>query len=72
MEGIELTKQVKIRTQRKETYKYLGILEVDAIKKVEMKEKLKMSYWREPENNSKWNCITENCYILICRIITTQ
>ena len=40
MEGIELPKARKIRTLRKkEIYKYLGILEVDTIKQVEMKEK---------------------------------
>ena len=41
-EGMELPKQEKIRTLgEKETYKYLGILEVDTIKQVEMKEKLR-------------------------------
>ena len=39
-EGMELVNQEKIKTPReKETYKYLGIFEVDAIKQVEMKEK---------------------------------
>ena len=38
-EGIELPNQEKIKTFReKETYKYLGILEADTIKQVEMKE----------------------------------
>ena len=38
--GIELPNQEKIRTLgEKETNKYLGILEVDAIKQVEMKGK---------------------------------
>ena len=38
-EGIELPNQEKIRTLgEKETYKYLGILEVGTIKQVEMKE----------------------------------
>ena len=42
MEGIELPNQEKIRTIREnETYKFLGILEADTIKQVEMKEKLK-------------------------------
>ena len=37
----------KIRTLgEKETYKYLDILEVDAIKQVEMKEKIKKEYLR--------------------------
>ena len=39
-EGTELSNQEKIRTLvEKETYKYLGILEADTIKKVEIKEK---------------------------------
>ena len=38
-EGIERPNQEKIRTLVKETYKYLGILDADAIKQVEMKEK---------------------------------
>ena len=37
---MQLPNQEKIRTfGKKETYKYLGILEADAIKQVEMKEK---------------------------------
>ena len=39
-EGVELPKQVVIRTLgEKETYKYLGIMEADTIKQAEMKEK---------------------------------
>ena len=47
-EGIELQNQEKMRTfGEKETYKYLGILEADTIKQVEMKEKIKKRYlWR--------------------------
>ena len=41
-DGMELPNQDKIRTLwEKETYKYLGILEADTIKQVEMKEKIK-------------------------------
>ena len=41
-EGMELANQDKIRTiGEKEPYKYLGILEADTIKQVEMKEKIK-------------------------------
>ena len=41
-EGMKLANQDKIRTFReKETYKYLDILEIDTIKQVEMKEKIK-------------------------------
>ena len=45
---MELPSHEKIRTLgEKETYKYLGILEVDIIKQVEMKEKIKKEYlWR--------------------------
>ena len=40
-EGIELPNQERIRMLReKETYKFLGILEADIIKVVEMKEKV--------------------------------
>ena len=47
-EGIELPNQEKIRAfGEKETYKYLGILEVDTIKQVKMKEKkIKIEYLR--------------------------
>ena len=40
-DGIELPNQGKIRTLvENETYKYLGILEADTIKKEEMKDKI--------------------------------
>ena len=46
-DGMELPNQDKIKTLReKETYKYLGILEADTIKQVEMKEKIKKEYLR--------------------------
>ena len=42
---MELPNQDKIRTLReKKTYKYLGILEANTIKQVEMKEKIKKEY----------------------------
>ena len=44
---MELPNQDKIRTfGEKEAYKYLGILEADTIKQVEMKEKIKKEYLR--------------------------
>ena len=44
---MELPNQDKIRMLReKETYKYLGILEADTIKQVEMKDKIKKEYLR--------------------------
>ena len=49
-EGIKLPNQDKVRKLgEKETYKYLGILEVDTIKHVEMKGKIK----RIPQENEK-------------------
>ena len=46
-DGMELPNQDKIRTLRKkETYKYLGILEVDTTKQEGMKEKIKKEYLR--------------------------
>ena len=46
-DGIEIWNQDKIRTfEEKETYKYLGILEADTIKKVELKDKIKKKYLR--------------------------
>ena len=50
-EGVELPNQVVIRTfAEKDTYKYLGILEADTIKQVEMKEKIKKEYLRRIQN----------------------
>ena len=46
-DGIELPNQDKIRTLgEKETNKYLGILETDTVKQVEMKEKIQKEYLR--------------------------
>ena len=46
-DGIELPNQDKIRTlTENETYKYLGNLEADAIKQVEMKDKIQKEYFR--------------------------
>ena len=44
-DGMELPNQNKIRTlAENETYKYLGILEVDNIKQVEIKDKIQKEY----------------------------
>ena len=44
---MELPNQEKIRTLgENETYKYVGILEADTIKQVEMKEKIQKEYFR--------------------------
>ena len=46
-DGMELPNQDKIRTlEKNETYKYLGILEADTIKQVEMKNKIQKEYLR--------------------------
>ena len=53
-EGIELTNQEKIRTLRKkERYKFLGILKVDTIKQIEMKEKIKKDSLRRTRKQPK-------------------
>ena len=58
-DGMELPNQDKIRTPgKKGTYKYLGILEADTIKQVEMKEKTK-NISREPESYPRQNYIAE-------------
>ena len=46
-DGIELPNQDRIRTlAENETYKYLGILEADTFKQVEMKNKIQKEYLR--------------------------
>ena len=55
-DGIELPNQGKIRTlAENETYKYLGILEADTIKQVEMKNKIQKEYLRRTRNYSRQN-----------------
>ena len=47
-DGMELPNHDKIRTLAgNETYKYLGILEADTIKQVEMKDKIQKEYPRK-------------------------
>ena len=54
MERIKLLNQERIRTLgEKENYKYIGILEVDTIKRSDMKEKLQKSISDEHESFSK-------------------
>ena len=46
-DGMELPNHDEIRTlEENETYKYLGILEADTIKQVEMKDKIRKEYLR--------------------------
>ena len=55
-DGMELPNQDKIRTIREnETYKYLGILEADTIKQVEMKHKIQKNISGELESYSRQN-----------------
>ena len=46
-DGMELPNHVRIRTlEENETYKYLGILEADTIKQVQMKDMIRKEYLR--------------------------
>ena len=67
-DGMELANQDKIRTlAENETYKYLGILETDTIKQVEMKAKIKIEYLRRARKVLKTKLSRRN---LIKRINT--
>ena len=58
-DGMELANQDKNRTlEENETYKYLGILEADTIKQVEMKDKIQKEYLRRTRKlfETKLNC----------------
>ena len=60
---MELPNQDKIRTLgEKETYKYLGILEADIIKQVEMKEKIQKEYLRSTRKLLKTKTILQKPY----------
>ena len=60
-EGMELPNQEKFLLDEKENYKYLGMLEADTIKPVEMKKKkkIKKSISEERESYSKHKNIVE-------------
>ena len=65
-DGMELTNQDKIRTfGENETYKYLGILEADTIKQVEMKDKIQKEYLRRSRKllETKLNLRQKNKYL---------
>ena len=67
-DGMELRSQDKIRTlEEKETYKYLGILEADTIKQVEIKDKIKKEYLRRTRKLPETKLSSKN---LIKRINT--
>ena len=57
-DGMELPNHDRIRTlEENETYKYLGILEADTIKQVQMKDMMNIS--GERENYSRQNSPAE-------------
>ena len=56
-EKVALLNQVIRTLGEKEMYKYLGILEADTIKRVEMKERIKKSISEEPEHYSRQTSI---------------
>ena len=57
---MELPNQDKIRTLgERETYRYLGTLEVDIIKQVKMKEKIKKEYLGRTRKLLEKNCIAK-------------
>ena len=59
-DGIELPNQDKIRTlAEKETYRYLGILEADTIKQVEIKNKIQNNISGKLDNYSRQNSLAE-------------
>ena len=60
-DGMELPNQDKIRMLgEKETYKYLGTLEADTIKQVEMKEKIQKEYLRKTRKLLKTKLSSRN------------
>ena len=67
-DGIELPNQDKITTLgEKETYKYLGILEDDTIKQVEIKEKIQKEYLRRTGKLFETKLCGRNLYISLVR-----
>ena len=62
-DGIELSNQDKAWTLgEKDTYKYLGILEVDTFKQVETKEKIKKVYLGENKKATRDKTIKSKPY----------
>ena len=60
-DGMELPNQDKIRTLgENETYKYLGILEADSIKQVEMKDKIQKEYLRRTRKQLETKLFSRN------------
>ena len=62
-DGMKLPNQDKIRTLgEKETYKYLGVLEADTIKQVELKEKIKKEYLKRTKKLLETKLCSRNFY----------
>ena len=61
-DGIELPNQDKIRTLAEENYKYLGILEADNIKQVEMKSKIQKEYLRKIKKTTRDKSLKKKPY----------
>ena len=62
-DGMVLHNQDKIRTLgEKETHKYLGILEADTIKQVEMKDKIKKRISQENQKATQGKTIKQTPY----------
>ena len=60
-DGIKLPNQDKIRTLgENETYKYLGIMEADTIKQVQMKDKIRKEYLRRTRKLLKTKLSSRN------------
>ena len=60
---IELPNHDKIRTlEENETYKYLGILEADTIKQVEMKDKIRKEYFRRTRKTTRDKTLQQKSY----------
>ena len=62
-DGMELPNQDKIRTLgEKETYKYLGILEADTIKQLEMKKKIQKEISQENSKTTRDKTLLQKPY----------
>ena len=74
MEGIELLNKESIRTfGEKENYKYLGILEAETIKHIEMKEKICYEFFKRMKKLLKTKLCCRNLIKgnLPCKIFWT-
>ena len=66
-DGMELPHQDKIRTlAENETNKYLGILEADTIKQVEMKGKIPKEYLRRTKKTTRDKTVQQRNKYLGC------